>query len=386
MIFEISGFKCFDSVRLPLNKLTVLCGKNSAGKSTIIQALLLYRSAFGKMVDQSLSVNNQDGLSLGNADSVLTQNEHRTDDVIRIGFKDEQTGVFDLLELEAEVEGGERTERNLRIVSVPSCNQLGSRDAFFFNYLSAERNGPRISQELFSEDPENGVIGARGEFAAEVLAGRERQKIRKELLLPPSVEPPPANVMLLQALQEWMTFIVGPIEIRTDPNGNCPPSLSYKKPGVIHDWVVSTNTGFGISYTLPIVIAGLLAPIGGYLIVDSPEAHLHPAAQTALAKFLAKVASSGINVILETHSDHIVDGIRLATVISSIGLQAKDCSILNVYRDEDDLQRVETLNIEENGKLSHWPEDFFDQQTKNLRDIADAVRKAKATEVAPVRR
>lgn len=378
MIFEIKGFKCFDSVSLPLNKLTVLCGKNSAGKSTIIQALLLYRSAAGILAGQSLAVNNQDGLSLGKADSVLTQDENRTDDVIRIGFMDEETRSLDLLELEAEVEGSEGAERNLRIVSVPSRNRLASGAVFFFNYLSAERNGPRISQEVFSGDPENGVIGARGEFAAEVLAGRERQRIRKELQFPFSVEPPPANVLLLQALQQWMTFIVGPIEIRTTPNGNCPPSLSYKRPGVIHDWVVSTNTGFGISYTLPIVIAGLLAPIGGYLIVDSPEAHLHPAAQTALAKFLARVASSGVNVILETHSDHVVDGIRLATVIPPIGLQAEDCAILNVYRNEEDTQKVETLSVEANGKLSHWPDDFFDQQTKNLRDIADAVRKAKA--------
>ncbi|MGH3693299.1 MAG: AAA family ATPase [Pseudonocardiaceae bacterium] len=72
------------------------------------------------------------------------------------------------------------------------------------------------------------------------------------------------------------------------------------------------NIGFGFSYALPVIIAGLLAPGGGLLLVENPEAHLHPAGQSRLGRFLARIAGSGVQVVLETHSDHILNGVRLA--------------------------------------------------------------------------
>ena len=72
------------------------------------------------------------------------------------------------------------------------------------------------------------------------------------------------------------------------------------------------NIGYGISYTLPVIVALLSAQPGALVILENPEAHLHPGGQAALAKLIAKVASEGIQVIVETHSDHIINGILLA--------------------------------------------------------------------------
>ena len=71
-----------------------------------------------------------------------------------------------------------------------------------------------------------------------------------------------------------------------------------------------TNIGFGISYALPIIIGALIAPKNSLLLVENPEAHLHPAGQSEIGKFLAEVASTGRQVIVETHSDHLLNGYK----------------------------------------------------------------------------
>ena len=75
-----------------------------------------------------------------------------------------------------------------------------------------------------------------------------------------------------------------------------------------------TNMGFGVSYALPVITAGLLAPAGSLLVVENPEAHLHPAGQSRVGRFLAHLAASGVQVVAETHSDHVLNGVRLAAV------------------------------------------------------------------------
>lgn len=79
------------------------------------------------------------------------------------------------------------------------------------------------------------------------------------------------------------------------------------------DPVVATNIGFGISYVLPIIVTGLIAKPDTIMVVENPEAHLHPSAQSKIGQFLAVIAQSGVNVIVETHSDHVINGIQIAT-------------------------------------------------------------------------
>jgi predicted ATPase len=73
-----------------------------------------------------------------------------------------------------------------------------------------------------------------------------------------------------------------------------------------------TNMGFGVSYALPIVLGALTAANGGLIIIENPEAHLHPAGQSQMGIFLARMASAGVQVIAETHSDHVLNGVRRA--------------------------------------------------------------------------
>jgi len=73
-------------------------------------------------------------------------------------------------------------------------------------------------------------------------------------------------------------------------------------------------SGFGLSYTLPVITAllvGTLIP-NSLVIIENPEAHLHPRGQTEIARLIALCAQVGTQIIIETHSDHLFDGIRIA--------------------------------------------------------------------------
>lgn len=383
MNFKIERFKCFDSAIIPINNLTVLCGANAAGKSSVIQALLLYRSAINVSLKRSVTISSQLGISLGNPENIIHQSNTSVSESFNLSLTLLEPTDTDILELGLSNDESINSSRFLYVKKKPKRSSLRWRKPFSFTYLSAERNGPRLSQERFSDELSlENSIGVRGEFTAEVLLNNARQKIRSELVFKFREKLRGADAFLLQAVQDWMSTIVGPIEIQALSNNDAPPSINFKRPGIYAEWVTATNTGFGISYTLPIVVAGLLAPKRGIIIVDSPEAHLHPAAQTALAKFLSWVAASDVNVIIETHSDHIIDGFRLSTVTPKLGLRAEKCSIVNIGRDAQDKVEIKSLSIEKDGGLSEWPNGFFDQQIVNARNIAIASREEHARKLS----
>lgn len=74
----------------------------------------------------------------------------------------------------------------------------------------------------------------------------------------------------------------------------------------------STNVGFGLTYSLPIFVAVLSSRPGSLILLENPEAHLHPKGQSRLGEFLAIAASQGIQIVAETHSDHVLNGVRVA--------------------------------------------------------------------------
>jgi predicted ATPase len=122
-------------------------------------------------------------------------------------------------------------------------------------------------------------------------------------------------------------------------------------------WLKPTNMGFGITYSLPIILAAMSAKLGGLVIVENPEAHLHPAGQTQMGMFLAQMAAAGIQVLVETHSDHILNGFRRA--IGEIKVLSSDASIVHFF--DADNSSPQSLFFKDNGGISDWPAGFFDQ-------------------------
>jgi predicted ATPase len=125
------------------------------------------------------------------------------------------------------------------------------------------------------------------------------------------------------------------------------------------------NVGYGYSYILSIVITALIAKKDSIVIVENPEAHLHGKAQSRLTELLSKLASRGVQVFIETHSEHIINGFRKEMLKSNCSLTNNDTSIY--FFDAD--YSVKYLTIEPNGKIPNWPKGFFDQETIDLAEI-----------------
>jgi predicted ATPase len=128
------------------------------------------------------------------------------------------------------------------------------------------------------------------------------------------------------------------------------------------------HVGFGLSHVLPILVAALVAKEGDLLIVENPEVHLHPAGQALMGRFLSEVAASGIQVLLETHSDHALSGVRRA--VRDGVLQSEDLA-LHFFRGRDVAgAQVCSPRIDTRGNIDFWPEGFFDQFDKDMAALA----------------
>lgn len=141
------------------------------------------------------------------------------------------------------------------------------------------------------------------------------------------------------------------------------------------------NVGFGISYILPVLVTLLSAKPGSILIIENPEAHLHPSGQSEMGKLIAETVARGVQVFVETHSDHVINGIRVAVKKGIV--KPEDVNIAFFERGPHDVlqadgttrreiySEVTNIKVDANGSLSEWPKDFMDewgiQQMKLLR-------------------
>lgn len=349
---DISGFKRFAHTSLQLGQLNVLTGLNGSGKSTVVQALNLINEA-SKSNNDTVVLSEETGLGLGHATDLLNIESFDNDFSLSVASGHESSWVFDT--------ALSPNSPYLKVSSRPDCPPPPFGTSAY-TYLAAERQGPRTTHPVDLMGSSSPTVGVDGRYVAHALSTYERLKISSVLLHPES-----GAVSTLRAQTEaWLSEMVGEtrLEVTQVPKTNL-VTLRIRKPEFTSEWVLPSNTGFGVSYCLPIVVAGLLAKPGGMLVVDGPEAHLHPAGQSAMGRFLALVASSGVQVVLETHSDHVINGIR--RFVSSHKKASEQTAFFYFDR-----VGVERIAVDSRGKLSHWPKGFFDQINSDLLAIVRA--------------
>ncbi len=366
---EISNFKCFRRETLELRRLTLLTGVNSSGKSTFIQAMLLMRQAFESSQRKFVELNGPYYLQLGQAANVT--NYESSGRNIRLTARG--TDVDRLCQFKVAEDLGQELVLPISRLAPSQSPGSGGQDllAPAINYLHAERLGPRDFSDLASVPVDQLSVGARGEFTAHALLKHERHRLPSDRIFLKSE----GNDLLRQQVEMWMRPIMPGIELRIDEFVDMNLTAArIKKKGVQREWQRPPNTGFGVSYSLPIVVAGLIAPADSLLIVENPEAHLHPAGQSHVGGFLAKMAAAGVQVIIETHSDHVLNGIRLATV-SDGGLRP-DQVIVHYFQAEPEVHPMSlAIELDPLGGMSQWPKGFFDQSEHDLAEILRARKK-----------
>lgn len=130
------------------------------------------------------------------------------------------------------------------------------------------------------------------------------------------------------------------------------------------------NVGYGYSYALSLITAGLLAQKDECIIVENPEAHLHPSAQSAIMQFFCReVLPKKVQVLIETHSDHIVNASLIA--VRNQVLTDNQLEILFFYRkkEAEKLFAVQNLKITSKGRVKNPPQNFCDQYAMDLRTL-----------------
>ena len=131
-----------------------------------------------------------------------------------------------------------------------------------------------------------------------------------------------------------------------------------------------TDVGFGVSQVLPVLILCYYADEGSILILEQPEAHLHPKAQSELADVLIDVVKNRkVQIILESHSEHLL--LRLMRRIAEEEISA-DQTAFHFCEIEGGNSKAEQLKVDEYGNISNWPKDFFGD------DMGDVAKKTKA--------
>jgi predicted ATPase len=132
----------------------------------------------------------------------------------------------------------------------------------------------------------------------------------------------------------------------------------------------ATNVGFGITYAFPIIVAALASRPNALLIIENPEVHLHPRAQTAIAQLLCLAVKGGAQVLVESHSDHVLNGIRLAvkTGILEPGAVAVHFFTRAIVEDRF-VHTAVSPEIDAHGRIDKWPEGFFDEYERALEDL-----------------
>jgi predicted ATPase len=251
-------------------------------------------------------------------------------------------------------------------------------------YLGPLRNPPRPVYQLEAL-PSSTDVGFRGEHTAAILDLNAAKRI--EYFLPPSDDlsndyvsvAKKKNASFHDAVVEWLSYLGVAEEVKTSDEGVFGNRLQVMtgKGAKLHDL---TNVGVGVSQVLPIVVMALLAPRASLLVFEQPELHLHPRVQARLGDFFLALAADGRQVFAETHSEYLIDRLRLRVALASDNRVREFVNVMFSTKDEQGTKIV-PIEISEYGAITNWPPDFFDQSQNDIAKILKAAalkRKQKA--------
>lgn len=341
----LENFKCFQHQEIDTKKMNIFCGVNSGGKSSVLQGYLLGMDVFQNPQNEGTIdlMNSKYNMNLYSFEEIFFDDSEEEEESIRIKIY-EQDGIN---EVKFTSEEGDNNLR-FRIDSrTSSCRDKG------IWYLSSERY---ISDIQRRGNAEKLSLGNGNEYLGFIL---ERGRSSKINIYPERNLETSDNKLFATQVNEWLNQILPGNRVQGETcNTENLVSMRFGKEFKQH----RTNIGYGVSFVLPVLVSGLLAKEGDVLVVENPELHLHPKAQSELMNFFVNISLAGVQVILETHSDHIVNGMRKAIVNDECSLKPDDVG-LYFFDSENVCQKIE---LNENADLETWPNDFMDQGEADL--------------------
>lgn len=340
---KISDFKSIDNLKLDFTGLNLFAGVNSSGKSTIIQSLLCIAQNIirpsglnGELVE--LGEFSENKCIYSNKQEIVY--EIKTD--IRdfaIKFRkatDNTRLLFSMTKINEKIQ--DQFDRNDKLFSYISCNRVGPQDSYKKNVSL------------------NDYIDPNGEYAISYLEYHGNDVIEDCLCRNRN------DFTLLGQVNWWLDYIVN-AEVSTESfAGTNLVKASYKMYDGVN--IRPVNIGAGVSYLISIIITCLASAENAIIIIENPEIHLHPKAQSRLCEFLYFIAKNKRQLFIETHSDHIFNGFRVG-----ISNKKMDKSIINlefVYLNKEHTTECMKVEVGKYGKILNQCPDLFDQFDMDL--------------------
>ncbi|MFO1044153.1 MAG: DUF3696 domain-containing protein [Planctomycetaceae bacterium] len=371
---ELEMFKCFEVLKLPVTPLTLLSGMNASGKSTVLQALVLLHQT---ILDHEWSIRlHLDGseIQLGTIGDVVDKVNGRREFSISIvddacsakwefSFDDDKQGMSAGIRSVTTNGSTIKLPQKLRYLfpDPPSTTEDLANRLRRLTYLTAERLGPRDTYSL--QDPSvTQVVGSKGENTVGLLYQRRDQAVIPKLVI--ESETPKLLSQVQARMQSF--FPDAALDVQKVPQTNS--VVLGIRTSKATDFHRPVNVGFGLTQVLPIIVGALTAKEGDLFLVENPEVHLHPAGQAQMGQFLVEIAAAGVQVLVESHSDHLLNGIRRA--VKGGRLKSADVALHFFKPRTEGGDQVVTPQMNDSGKIDYWPAGFFDQFDKDLNYFA----------------
>lgn len=357
---QVENFKSLKKVSFSTDKLNLLFGMNGMGKSSIIQSLLLLRQSYWSRLPKGLHALNINGslTSLGTFSDILCQNADKETVRFVLAFD-----AGNRIDVSYSQQGISFPSSVVKIDEISNAAvSFSDSEPLFgkgFCYLAAGHIEPQSEYSAVGWDIDGvNSMGRNGEYVVPYLAVKgDEFTVPKELC-----DPRAKTDKLLDQVSAWMSLISPGVRIGASYlpyEERAKLDISYEGKRMQSTPFLPVNVGFGVPYVLPLIVALLTADQDGLLIIENPESHLHPKGQEGLAKLMAKVAARGTQIICESHSDHIINGIRVA--VKRQILSSEELSVLYFDHDDDQLSHVTEIEIDSKGNLSEYPSGLLDE-------------------------
>jgi predicted ATPase len=326
---HVQKFKAFLDEKIEFSPLTVLTGTNSSGKSTLLQAVMLLETSPPEL---SFTKSLQDSFRTG-----LNTNEPAASPI----------------SISGEYEGNATSKICCQDGKIDGPIKTGGLPGRTF-FVAADRVGPYDDYPAtHSNAPEND-FGQHCNLAWHFFNSKKNKPPYKELIHKKA----PSDTLSGQ-VNYWLNHIVG-TEIATE-GSETEIKVRYRSLAS-DDHIAATQTGFGTSTLFPVILAPLLASKGDRVIIENPEIHLHPQAQARLADLFVFAANAGVQIIVETHCEHLI--YSLCSKVHSAQLKSSDLVFYYKGQASEPFQCIKVNErgrfISTDGELRGFPQGFFD--------------------------
>ena len=236
-----------------------------------------------------------------------------------------------------------------------------------FQYLKSDRTGPQTDyQTSYGEVINDRQVGIDGGLAVHYLNVFGNDKVLQKALHHPNAK----SDALIHQVDAWLGEITPGVKLNTTEIPGTDKVLldfQFEAGSLFTSRFRPKNVGFGLSYVLPVIIALVSIKNDKLIILENPESHIHPRGQAELGKLIALASANGAQCIVETHSDHILNGIRVAVKEKLIDKQHVSISYFErVTQKEEQFTKLTDIKVDENGELSDYPQNFLDEWSNQL--------------------